>query len=91
MSGGHWNYSQYKIEEMLGDVGGYGQVILSYPKTAAAFRRLSQVLGGIEHDLDWWLSGDSGQLTKTDEDMVLDILLAVIGGTDGINTRGERP
>lgn len=89
MSGGHWGYLNYKIEANLTEVGTEGTVILEYPKTAAAFRRLGDVLGGIEHDLDWWLSGDDRKPKRSDEDMLLDILLAVIGGTNAIDP-GER-
>lgn len=84
MSGGHFGYLSHKIQDGLSRVGLDGYVVLDYPKTAAAFRRLGDVLAGIEHDLDWWLSGDSGIPQRSDEQMVLDMLLAIIGGTNEI-------
>jgi len=59
MSGGHWEYKQYKIQELLEGVGRDGQVVLRFPKLAQIFRDLSHVLYETVHDLDWDLSGDS--------------------------------
>lgn len=85
MSGGHWNHAQYKIEDLLGSIGEEYQVHIHYPRLAQAFRNLAIELGQIEHDLDWWLSGDTGRPPRSEREMLVDILGAVLGG----NTWGE--
>lgn len=59
MSGGHWNFSGYAIENMLYDIGKDGAVIKRFPGLSKIFISLGEALRDIEHDLDRDLSGDS--------------------------------
>ena len=59
MSGGHFNYSQFELLEILSQVGEDKQVITKWPKLAELFKALGQTLGDIQHDMDWDLSGDT--------------------------------
>lgn len=59
MSGGHWDYCQYRITEGLSTIGNDGSVILRFPKLAQVFRDFSKVLGDIIYELDWDISGDA--------------------------------
>jgi len=59
MSGGHWDYCQYRIEEYLDRVGTDGYVIMRFPKLAQVLRDLGVQLNSIVHDLDWDISGDT--------------------------------
>ena len=59
MSGGHWNYNQYKLEDYLKEVGLDGEIINRFPKIAQVFTGFGKALGKIMKDLDWDLSGDS--------------------------------
>ena len=64
MSGGHWDYEQFRVRECMQNVGEDGQVIIRFPKLAQVMRDLGEVLEDIIHDLDWDLSGD----TEIDDD-----------------------
>lgn len=59
MSGGHWDYNQYRMREILEGVGLDGQVILRFPGLAHVFRILARDLEKVIHDLDWDLSSDA--------------------------------
>lgn len=59
MSGGHWEYRDSQISEILQTVGQDGKVIQRFPKLAQVFRDLGEKLGDITHELDWDFSGDS--------------------------------
>ncbi len=82
MSGGHWNYAQYRIEDLLNEVGQDYAVVSVYPRVAEAFRNLGVELGQIEHDLDWWISGDTGRPRRSEREMLLALVGAVLGGKD---------
>ncbi len=59
MSGGHWEYSASRIEELLEYVGRDSSVKRRFPKISRVFIELSKLLSQTEHDLDWYLSGDT--------------------------------
>lgn len=59
MSGGHWDYEQSRLEEVMVRVGNDGQVVRRFPKLAQVYRDLGSVLSKIAHDIDWDLSGDT--------------------------------
>ena len=59
MSGGHWNYVQYKIGDELRNIGGSGDVILRFPKLAQIYRDFGSLLESNIKELDWDLSGDT--------------------------------
>lgn len=59
MSGGHWNYNQYWMEEFLQEVGRDGNVRARFPKLAQVMDGFGRVLGEIAKDLDWDLSDDT--------------------------------
>jgi hypothetical protein len=59
MSGGHWDYSQFTIEEKLREVGEDEEVAKRFPPTAKIFLEFGELLGKTVHALDWDLSGDS--------------------------------
>lgn len=59
MSGGHWDYNQYRVREILEGIGLDGQVIMRFPGLAHVFRILARDLEKIIHDLDWDLSCDT--------------------------------
>lgn len=59
MSGGHWEYKQYQVEELLSDIGRDPDVSNRFPKLAKVFSKMSKLLGEVIHELDWDLSADS--------------------------------
>jgi len=59
MSGGHWDYSGWKIDEMLSTIGKDPEVVRRWPGIAEAYCRLGAILCAAEHDMDWALSGDT--------------------------------
>lgn len=59
MSGGHWDYSQFKIRDALEDVGKDGRVLLRFPKLSQIMRDFSTLFEQVIHDLDYDLSDDS--------------------------------
>lgn len=58
MSGGYWEYSHYKIRDMLNDVGRDGGLMLVAPKLANVYRQLAVLLEETTHELDYHFSGD---------------------------------
>ena len=56
MSGGHWNYQQYKLEEIASLLDENRSIIVEIIKTAAES----------EHIIDWAESGDT--VRRRDED-----------------------
>ena len=58
MSGGHWNYSGYRIQEALASIAEDPDVIERFPRLADALDKLADTLYRIEHALDWDLSSD---------------------------------
>ncbi len=59
MSGGHWNFSEYDIENIFYCIGKDGEIIKRFPELSKVFIQLGDVLRDMKHDLDWDLSGDS--------------------------------
>ena len=58
MSGGHWDYCQYRIRDNLSDIADDPQVAERFPLLAKRFEALSHALCEVIHDLDWDLSFD---------------------------------
>lgn len=65
MSGGHWDYRGFVIEELLREIGGDPQIGQRFPRLMVLLPKLGDILGTMEHDLDWDLSSD--QSIKDDE------------------------
>ena len=59
MSGGHWEYSGYKIQDALEAIAEDKEVQSRFPRLAKTLDKLAYVLYNIEHDLDWDISCDS--------------------------------
>lgn len=59
MSGGHWDYRQYQLRELLEDIGNDGAVVQRLPKLAQIFRGFGRLFDNTIHMLDWDLSGDT--------------------------------
>lgn len=59
MSGGHWDYEDSRIVELLEKISNDGYVIKRFPALTVVLRTIGKTLGDIAHDLDWDLSGDS--------------------------------
>ena len=59
MSGGHFDYVQYRITEGLLEFGSDKEVKKRFPTLSKKLRHLSLFLVEILHDIDWDLSGDS--------------------------------
>ena len=59
MSGGHWEYSHYKIKDMLDEIGMDGGLILKAPKLANIYRQLATLLENTTYELDYHFSGDT--------------------------------
>lgn len=58
MSGGHWNYCQYRIRDDLNDIADDPEVARRFPRLAKRLTALSSALHDVIHDLDWDLSFD---------------------------------
>ena len=56
MSGGHWDYVQYRIQGALEDIGREDFVKERFPKLGEVIFKLGGALGDIIHDLDWDIS-----------------------------------
>jgi len=59
MSGGHWDYGQFRMQEVLEMVSRDSDVVLRFPQVAGVLHALSTELGNLVHELDYDLSGDS--------------------------------
>lgn len=59
MSGGHWDYSGFKLQNILENIAEDEEMKARWPDLAELFSDLGPVLYEIEHELDWHLSGDS--------------------------------
>ena len=59
MSGGHFSYSGYRIEDGLDEIANDPEVKKRFPKLSKVLLELGSVLSEIEHDIDWDLSGDT--------------------------------
>ena len=59
MSGGHWDYSQYKIADDLHHIACDASAKIRWPKLTTVLDALGEALGEIIGDMDYDLSGDS--------------------------------
>lgn len=59
MSGGHFQYSGFKIQEALDAIAEDAEVMKRFPSLVVLLSRLGETLYAMEHDLDWDLSSDS--------------------------------
>jgi hypothetical protein len=59
MSGGHWDYQQYRVREYLEAVGDEEYVRKEFPLVAEAYTELSALLYQNIKDLDWYICGDT--------------------------------
>lgn len=79
MSGGHWNYDGFRMRNHLENIGTDKEVKKRFPKLAEVLRKLAAVLGDIDHDLDWDLSGDQSiSIDKKFEERVIQKLQKVV-------------
>jgi hypothetical protein len=58
MSGGHWDYEGFKIEDVMSRVAADEAVLKRWPKIAKLFGSLGPILREAEHEMDWDLSYD---------------------------------
>lgn len=68
MSGGHFDYSGFKLRDILEEIASDEEVKTRWPLLAAAFASLAPVLSDLDHDIDWDLSGDSSVGDDTEFD-----------------------
>lgn len=59
MSGGHWDYCQFRVRDHLNDVANDGEIIRRFPKVAQVLRGFAYLLEDTIHKLDYDISGDS--------------------------------
>ena len=59
MSGGHWEYQQYKLKDILDQVKNDSLTKKRFQKLSIVLGHLSDYLADIIHELDWDFSGDS--------------------------------
>ena len=59
MSGGHWDYGQFRMQEVLEMVSRDSAVVLRFPKVAGVLSALATKLGSLVHELDYDISGDT--------------------------------
>jgi len=72
MSGGRWDYCQFRIEEYLEEISESERIQKRFPKLSKIYFKLSRLLCNNIHDLDWDLSGDS--TIKNDKDFEKDFI-----------------
>ena len=58
MSGGHFNYAGFRIQQGLQTIANDDDVKDRWQRISAILFRLGDILYDLEHDLDWDLSGD---------------------------------
>jgi hypothetical protein len=58
MSGGHWNYKQYIVQDFLEDVS--DSTLRRFPKLSQVHSDMAILFKEIWHSLDWDFSGDKG-------------------------------
>ena len=59
MSGGHWNYENYRILDVCRNVSNDREVRERFPLLAKKILDTGKILDKIIHDLDWDLEGDT--------------------------------
>lgn len=83
MSGGHWDYLQYKIEDAGITISSDEAVRTRWPQTGAVIRNVLLAVGKAEHDMDWDLSGDA--VIRDDAEFDRQTALAIIrAGIDAL-------
>ena len=59
MSGGHWNYANFRIQDGLETIAEDEDVEKRWPIISKVFGNLAAILYNTAHDMDWDLSGDT--------------------------------
>lgn len=59
VSGGHWDYEESRIPDVLNRVADDVRIRERFPKLALELERLGAILYDVIHDLDYDLSGDA--------------------------------
>jgi len=59
MSGGHWNYQDVNLTELLVEISDDTYIIADFPSLTEKLTALGKVLEEVLHDLDWHVSGDT--------------------------------
>ena len=72
MSGGHWDYDGFKVEDLMSRIATDEAVLKRWPRVAKLFGALGPVIYGAEHEMDWDLSSD--QAIENDTAFEKDIL-----------------
>ena len=81
MSGGHWDYSGFRIQMALEDIAEDEEVKKRFPNLAKALDLLGDALYDMEHELDYDLSSDSHieDDEKWEKDMLLRLEYTLVG------------
>jgi len=75
MSGGHWDYEGFRLQQGLLTVG---QAQELWPLTTQAFVALANPLFDAEHEMDWAMSGDTNPSEVDDTAMFKALLEALM-------------
>jgi Flp pilus assembly protein CpaB len=59
VSGGRWDYQQYRLRDVTESVATDVEVARRFPRLAATLRQVGETVKDVMHDLDYDLSGDS--------------------------------
>src|SRR3990167_2125262 len=59
MSGGHWQYSGWKLQHTLERIAGDETVKARWPRIAQLFDAMAPILFEWRHEMDWDISSDS--------------------------------
>lgn len=60
MSGGHWDYEQFRLRDLVERVADDEQLLKEFgPELGELVREVGNALGDTIHALDWHLSGDT--------------------------------
>lgn len=76
MSGGTWQYGRLRLD--MEEIGEDPIVKEQWPLVAKMFMALATALYEVEHDIDWYLSGDSSITEKFEIEAVEKILIAAM-------------
>jgi hypothetical protein len=87
MSGGHFDYKQHRLRDILEEISFDQEVNIRFPKIAMVYRKLTPIIYQNIHDLDWDLSCDSSiKDDKEFEQLFIAKLLYTIGEIHGKGT-----
>ena len=78
MSGGHWDYSSHRIEEMLAAIGSDPSASEKWPAICQLFAALGPVLARCEHVMDFDLSADASVSAGWERARLAEILNVVL-------------